>query len=585
MMDPVSLTLGIAPLCLGVLKGAKHAKSKIKLLRHHGREISRFRKRLRTQVSIFRDESHLLVQDAGVDPDLAAEMLEDHNHEHWTSPDLEFQIQSFLGKRYLGLKEITEQIHAQVAALDLDLGTLEDSDQPSSKGKLAAKAHRARQAVGVVSKYSDLEASLDSLTDSIEEFRRLRKTARELQKPKLASSMQRKAMPRTYNLVARHSASFLESLSKTWSCRNSNGVHSTHTAKLFLETDVSDSCVNFRMILEYEAIAGGLKQQSLLFLRVRSEELSWVDIGLPAPVPSPQSPEPPAKVRRVRFTDSPGQPSSRTCTPPKMGRHTSNQKLARNLCQSKDVCHHVFECGKALHQSKEEGCIGYLVSTDNLTHQLMAAHDRESTVIQTRPSPPASLASILRRPNEQDIPVNEQLRLALRLARSVLQYHSTPWWRRNWDLSDLSYFDVGAELAISLSTLHINAELSSPGSAMSMQSVTTHMPSPPSDDDTQLLCGIRNVTLHSLGVALLQIGRWEAIDTDDLVSVRKAAAKPSWLGPRYDELTAKCLYCDFGFGADLNKPQLQGAIYESVVHELEEMVALLEGGRAERGLW
>ena len=31
-MDPVSLTLGIAPLCLGVLKGAKHAKSKTKLL-------------------------------------------------------------------------------------------------------------------------------------------------------------------------------------------------------------------------------------------------------------------------------------------------------------------------------------------------------------------------------------------------------------------------------------------------------------------------------------------------------------------------------------------------------------------------
>lgn len=319
---------------------------------------------------------------------------------------------------------------------------------------------------------------------------------------------------------------------------------------------------------------------SLLFLRIHSEELSWVDVGLPSPIDSIQSPGRSVKVRRVRFSDSPGQSSRRTCNSPQTPQHTSNRKLAHNLCQSKDVCQHVFECGKALHQSKKEGCIGYFVSTDNLTHQLMAAHDRESTVIQTRPSSPISLASIMQRPNQQDITVNEQLRLALRLARSVLQYHSTPWWRRDWDLSDLSYFDIDAELSVSLSTLHINAKLSSPGSIMSMQSVTAHIPTPPSDADSQLLCGIRNVTLHSLGVALLQIGGWEAIDTEDLVLIRKVAAKPSRLGPRYDELTAKCLYCDFGFGADLSKPQLQGAIYESVVHELEEMVALLERGRA-----
>lgn len=137
-MDPVSLALGIAPLCLGALKGAKHAKSKIKLLKHHDREVSRFRKRLRTQMSIFRDESQLLIQDAGIGPDLAAEMLEDHSHEHWTSPNLELQIQKFIGKRYLDLKEVTEQVHTQVAAFDLDLSALEGSDQPSSKGKVRA---------------------------------------------------------------------------------------------------------------------------------------------------------------------------------------------------------------------------------------------------------------------------------------------------------------------------------------------------------------------------------------------------------------------------------------------------------------
>lgn len=113
----------------------------------------------------------------------------------------------------------------------------------------------------MASKFSGLVEGIETLTDSVNDFRRLRKTAKALQNSGLAFPRQRKALPRTYGLVARHSASFLESLSKTWSCLNSNGVHSTHTAKLFLETDASDSCVNFKMILEYEAILGNVRQQ------------------------------------------------------------------------------------------------------------------------------------------------------------------------------------------------------------------------------------------------------------------------------------------------------------------------------------
>jgi len=97
------------------------------------------------------------------------------------------------------------------------------------------------------------------------------------------------------------------------------------------------------------------------------------------------------------------------------------------------------------------------------------------------------------------------------------------------------------------------------------------------DDDARIFCGIRNMTIFNLGVALLQIGRWEVLDTDDVVRIRRAASKPSKLGPRYDELTQRCLNCDFGFGDDLEKPQLQCAVYESVVCELEHMVRLLGG--------
>jgi hypothetical protein len=146
-MDPISLTLGIAPLCIGALKGAKHAKSKIKLLKHHSREVSRLRKRLKTQMSIFRDESQLLLQDAGVDPDSAAQMMNDYSHHFWAGADLEEQISSFADKKYPDMKQITGEIHSQVANYDAELSKLEDSGESSSRGKVSLRPPAPRSAV------------------------------------------------------------------------------------------------------------------------------------------------------------------------------------------------------------------------------------------------------------------------------------------------------------------------------------------------------------------------------------------------------------------------------------------------------
>ncbi len=112
---------------------------------------------------------------------------------------------------------------------------------------------------------------------------------------------------------------------------------------------------------------------------------------------------------------------------------------------------------------------------------------------------------------------------------------------------------------------------------MQMHSMINELSKPQGyDDDARLLCGIRNTTLYSLGVALLQIGRWKPVDEGDIIQVRKTADRASPLGPKYDELTRKCLYCDFGFGGDLTKPQLQAAVYEGVVCELERLVGVFE---------
>ncbi len=136
-MDPISLGLGITPLCIAALKGAKHTKSKIKLLRHHDREISRFRKKLRTQVSIFCHDSQLLLQDAGVDPDLAAEMLDDYSHDEWGGPAVENLIQEFLGRKYLEVKRVAEEIRDHITELDVELSSLEDSAGSADRGMVS----------------------------------------------------------------------------------------------------------------------------------------------------------------------------------------------------------------------------------------------------------------------------------------------------------------------------------------------------------------------------------------------------------------------------------------------------------------
>lgn len=99
--------------------------------------------------------------------------------------------------------------------------------------------------------------------------------------------------------------------------------------------------------------------------------------------------------------------------------------------------------------------------------------------------------------------------------------------------------------------------------------------SPVDMEDVQLLYGIRNMTLHCLGVALLELGYWKPLDSHDLLAVRRLAASRSPLGPKYQEIVQKCLGCDFGLGIDLTKTDLQCALYNDVVCPLESMMESL----------
>ena len=94
-------------------------------------------------------------------------------------------------------------------------------------------------------------------------------------------------------------------------------------------------------------------------------------------------------------------------------------------------------------------------------------------------------------------------------------------------------------------------------------------------EDERILSGIPNTTLHCLGVGLLQIERSQPMDPRDAAKARKTAMSVADLGNDYRDLVEKCLWCDFGLGRDLGKPQLQQAVYTSVVDVLDRMIAKL----------
>jgi len=133
-MDPVSISLGVVPLCLSAIKGVKVVKGKIKLLRHHSRDTARFRKRFRTQVSVFLDEFQLLLQDVGTEVSLVSEMVDDCSHDYWDSPELEEELKKHLGRRYDDFQDTVREIGDHITAFDEELGSLED--EHANRGKV-----------------------------------------------------------------------------------------------------------------------------------------------------------------------------------------------------------------------------------------------------------------------------------------------------------------------------------------------------------------------------------------------------------------------------------------------------------------
>lgn len=248
-----------------------------------------------------------------------------------------------------------------------------------------------------------------------------------------------------------------------------------------------------------------------------------------------------------------------------------------DLGLSEDIC-------TELTRQLEVNCLGHLdvQSDEAFRHSFYPANKGSCGKFHPSYSDHRSVTmdEVLDESFEDSFSTIDRLKLARTLVSAVLKFHSTPWPSDFWRLRDLAFFKGGQDEEVSeaLRSLHVGIEVAQKqfDSMDGVQNSSDLHNLSRVTEDQQLSCGIDNLTLHSLGVALLQIDRRTRVELEDVLSVRKMARRSSSLGPHYREITQRCLSCDFGYGSDLTKPRLQEAVYENVVEALEKMILSLD---------
>jgi hypothetical protein len=255
-----------------------------------------------------------------------------------------------------------------------------------------------------------------------------------------------------------------------------------------------------------------------------------------------------------------------------------------NLCQTKNMCHYIRGHHDAMRETaNSRRCIGYLETPQMYKHRFYV---REKQLrIERHVSKLHSIFDAMRCDVKNSLNMTDQVRLAHRASRAILQYNNTPWLNSRWRLYDMKFFGRKDDLnEDALKTLHVSSQLSPPKSD---STTGCHMEDIQETRDTvsdEIRYGINNVTLFFLGVALLEIAHWKPIEdlmttrdsNDQVFAARRIASQPTFLGPVYHKIARKCLQGNFGTEPDLGQKNLQTAVYNDVICELESMLQKLE---------
>ena len=255
-----------------------------------------------------------------------------------------------------------------------------------------------------------------------------------------------------------------------------------------------------------------------------------------------------------------------------------------NLCQTKNMCHYIRSHDEAMRETANvKRCIGYLETPQMYKHRFYV---RERDLrIERHVSKLHSIFDSMRCDIEDTLDITDQVRLAHRTSRAILQYNNTPWLNSRWRLRDMKFFGLKDDLnEDALKTLHVSSQLSPPKNDSTTRCFMEDIQGTQNIVSDEIRYGINNMTLFFLGVALLEIAHWKPIEdqmttkdlNDEVFAARRISSQPTQLGPVYQKIARKCLQGNFGTEPDLGHKNLQTAVYNDVICELESMLQKLE---------
>ncbi|EHK45903.1 hypothetical protein TRIATDRAFT_219774 [Trichoderma atroviride IMI 206040] len=525
--------------------------------------------------------------------------MKNPTHGQWDGYRPSAELEDVFGRNLPLLKDVIDDINASITALQNAFQCFLPLEEEKERSKSLKDAMRKlRKRVKITIETKAFEDKIACLEKSNGDLLRLRKQVNELQTPSCCaikrSSDRARKLPAefgAYGSIRRASKALHEGLMATWSEAEVPSLR--HLVKLFLDAKADTEVQMEIAILCYDdVLQRPLVETGLTRMQVRSRtmgSIAWSGASLLLP-PSKmdESQRGQRKRQKVRFasiSDSSDIVSEASPVASAVSIATSQSSTAGpdDLQLTGHFCSELSNRCSAPNISYNKEGLGHIDSgVQEAFRHCFFPWPKESHCNNMELDDVMPMDEALGQSAHNRLDIVSQLRLAHRLVSAVLKFNSTPWLKELWNVGDLAFFRQGDDLTESLQTLHFGVELthSAPGSedtAMEVESPASlvHL----SIEDAQYKHGVRNVTLYSLGAALLAIGRWERVDHSDIEGIRRLASQRSYLGPVYQELTQKVLDCDFGYGKDLKKPRLQEAIYEMVILELESMIASLDISR------
>lgn len=623
-LEVAGLVVGIVPIVVEILKSYSVARDRLRTFAHYTQVVYDVQLRYRVAATNFGNDCQLLLKTVVDDARELSQMIDDPKHGGWQDSLLEERLHKFLGRDYQLFEQVVVRIRDVLRETRARLSEFDQGLLPA-----AGALKRLYAAFDITCKENSYRKWLDDLDQWNKKLSRLRSQRCKLQKQPShpLGCMIRKSIPKRYTDIHTASQRLHDSLRDSWSCTNIS--HVGHQAKLSLDAQADYGAAQLDIVIACRrkpSIDTPTEPQqpipeTPMWLHVRSitnNEPGQTSVSMspailgkllmsthppPAPlvssatVSATQSVVERAKktLKRVRF-----EKSSDPMPPPSSPPHTSKSRKAfkdatvdsftmLNLKATTSICCHLNKACQS--ETGKDVSLGYLESLEAAqSFRFMfydAGRNTETSIAQNKPTR-NSFPIVKELANLQ---VLHQLVLAHKLAKSVLQFHSTPWLSSDWNLQDVSCFTSTSsnmdssqssedDITKKLQTLHLSTQF--PSESPVVRSV-------PKGDLKQLKSfhGIRNLTLAELGVALLEIGTKKNIndqcldlstpDQHRIVSARKIMmeepASLSALGKRYTKMAQKCIYCDFSCGDDLSDEALQSAVYTEVVCELESQIA------------